>query len=224
MACWGQKTVIMYRTVLVVKLLLFFFFLNACSHHKENLPYYNTPDFTPHFISNDKDAVVKIPHQIADFSFTNQHNNKISQETIEGKIHVANFIFTTCGSICPVMTKHMQKVSHAFWENNDIVLLSYSVTPWIDSVKTLKNYTHNQGIDDPNWHFLTGNKADIYKLARQSYFAEESIGFSSDSSEFLHTEHFLLIDKNKRIRGIYNGTLALEINQLIDDIKLLRTD
>lgn len=223
MAYWAQKIATMFRTAFYHKAFLLLFFLASCAENKkEVLPYYNGPDFTPFFITDADVVASKIPHQIADFSFTDQHNKNISQHNIENKIHVANFIFTSCGSICPVMTKHMQQVSHAFWENNDVVLLSYSVTPWIDSVKTLKQYTKNQGIDDPNWHFLTGNKSHIYQLARQSYFAEESIGFSMDSTDFLHTEHFLLIDKSKRIRGIYNGTLPLEIKQLIEDIKQLK--
>jgi protein SCO1/2 len=104
----------------------------------------------------------------------------------------------------------------------DLVFLSFSVTPWIDKPSILKKYKIKNGIQHPNWHFLTGSKGAIYKLARQSYFAEEDIGFSKDSSEFLHTEHFLLIDKNKRIRGIYNGTLSLEMQNLIADIKTLQ--
>jgi protein SCO1 len=108
--------------------------------------------------------------------------------------------------------------------DKDIVLLSYSVTPWIDKPSILKRYKINHKIENENWHFLTGNKSEIYKLARQSYFAEEEIGFSKDSAEFLHTEHFILVDKNKRIRGVYNGTLVLEMQHLLDDIKELETE
>ena len=104
------------------------------------------------------------------------------------------------------------------------MLLSYSVTPWLDSVKILNDYAKRYKVTNPNWHFLTGSKSEIYTLARQSYFAEEDLGFTKDSTNFLHTEHFLLIDKNKRIRGIYNGTLELEINQLIKDIAILRKE
>ena len=140
---------------------------------------------------------------------------------IEGKIHVANFIFTSCGSICPTMTRHLKLVQDEFRSDTTVVLLSYSVTPWIDTVDKLKIFADKNGINSTNWHLLTGNKSEIYTLARQSYFAEEDLGFTKDSTEFLHTEHVLLVDKNKRIRGIYNGTLQLEAEQLIEDIKTL---
>ena len=214
----------MYR---IVFLLLNSVLLLSCSKKKENvikLPYYNEPDFTPVFIKNSKEVNEKITHTIANFSFLNQDNNVITQKDIEGKIHVANFIFTSCGSICPVMTRNFKLVSDSLKDDPNLVLLSYSVTPWIDSPAVLKRYKERNKIDNPNWYFLTGNKNEIYKLARQSYFAEEDIGFSKDSSEFLHTEHFILIDKTKRIRGIYNGTLALEMQKIIEDIKTLEAE
>lgn len=192
----------------------------ACSSPTEKLPFYNTPDFTPQFI-NAAEAKTKINHQIADFSFTDQYAKKITQAHVEGKIHVANFIFTSCGSICPVMTRNLKTVDSAFAANDKVVLLSYSVTPWIDNVPRLQLFAKNYKITNPNWHLLTGNKAAIYDLARRSYFAEESLGYTKDSTEFLHTEHMLLIDKNKKIRGIYNGTLQLEMQNLIRDIGIL---
>lgn len=152
---------------------------------------------------------------------TDQHGKTITEKDVEGKIHVANFIFTSCGSICPVMTSHMKLVQDTYKNNNNVVILSYTVTPWIDSVAKLKKYAQANEITSPNWHLLTGNKNDIYTLARKSYFAEEDLGFTKDSSDFLHTEHILLIDKSKRIRGIYNGTLQLEIEQMIKDIGTL---
>ena len=188
------------------------------------MPYYNDPDFTPIFIQDNSDVNRLITHQINDFSFLNQDSMVITQKAIEGKVHVANFIFTSCGSICPVMTHNLKIVSDSLKNDSSVVLLSYSVTPWIDRPFVLQKYKTRNEIHNSNWHFLTGNKADIYKLARQSYFAEEDIGFSKDSSEFLHTEHFILADKTKRIRGIYNGTLTLEMKQLIKDIKTLEKE
>lgn len=195
----------------------------SCLQNKQvkPLPYYNTPDFTPQFIADKKKASKIITHTIADFNFTNQEGDIVSDKNIEGKIHVANFIFTRCGSICPVLTRHMKQVDSAFKDNPEVQLLSFSVTPWMDSVPALKKYASANKINAANWQLLTGSKADIYKLARQSYFAEEDAGFTKDSTEFLHTEHILLADKTKRIRGIYNGTLKLEILQLIADIKEL---
>ena len=155
---------------------------------------------------------------------TDQHGKTVTHKDIEGKIHVANFIFTSCASICPVMTKHMKIIEGAFKDKPGVVILSYSVTPWIDSVPRLRKFALTNNITSPNWHLLTGNKSEIYTLARQSYFAEEDLGFTRDSTEFLHTEHVLLIDKTKRIRGIYNGTLQLEIEQLKKDIDALSVE
>ena len=211
----------MYPTVFLrISTVLCLTLMLSCTSKIETvqLPYYNDPGFTPQFFSSKKDADKKITHTIASFSMTDQHGNQITEKDIEGKIHVANFIFTSCGSICPVITKHMKLVQDAFPNNAEPVILSYSVTPWIDSVARLKNYAENNEIISPNWHLLTGNKAEIYNLARKSYFAEEDLGFTRDSTDFLHTEHILLVDKSKRIRGIYNGTLQLDIEQMIKDI------
>lgn len=214
----------MYQTVFLrISYCFIILFFISCSAEKakEGLPYYNTPEFTPEFFTSQKDAQEKIIHTIADFSMTDQYGKQITEKDIEGKIHVANFIFTRCGSICPVMTNHMKAVQNAFKNTSEVVILSYSVTPWIDSIPRLKSFAADYNITSPNWHLLTGNKNEIYTLARQSYFAEEDLGFTKDSTDFLHTEHILLIDKTKRIRGIYNGTLKLEIEQLIKDITTL---
>ncbi len=188
------------------------------------LPYYNTPEFTPQFLSGKSDVKSKITHTIAPFAFVNQDGDTLTDKTIQGKIHVADFIFTSCGNICPVMTDQMARVGKAFENDTSVVILSYTVTPWVDTPEKLKKYKQEKGIKKSNWYFLTGNKTAIYKLARQSYFAEESMGFSKDSTQFLHTEHFLLVDANKRIRGIYNGTLQLEAEQLIKDINTLKAE
>ena len=214
----------MYR---IASLILISLFLWSCAEKKVKaivLPYYNEPDFTPLFIKNKQTVKDSITHTISNFSLLNQDSLYVTQQIIENKIHVANFIFTTCGSICPVMTKNMKIVNDSLADDGSIVFLSYSVTPWIDIPHKLKKYMARNEIVNPNWQFITGNKADIYTLARKSYFAEEDIGFSKDSTEFLHTEHFILVDKTKRIRGVYNGTLTLEMNQLLADIKNLQTE
>lgn len=216
----------MYQTVFLrTSLLVFIISMVSCKQRETSntLPYYNEPNFTPLFINNTDSANFLVTHHIGDFSFIDQNNRNITQKDIEGKIHVANFIFTSCGSICPVLTKHMKLVAQQFAQK-DVVLLSYSVTPWIDDVKRLKDYAYRNAIKEKNWHFLTGNKSEIYNLARKSYFAEEDLGFTKDSTDFLHTEHILLVDKHKKIRGIYNGTLQLEAEQLIEDIKILQKE
>lgn len=212
----------MFQTVyfkISMGILLLFF--AGCQEEGFQLPYYNEADFTPVFIGEGQDIEGKISHRIRDFSFTNQHGEIIDQTYISDRIHVANFIFTSCPNVCPVMTQHVKELEEAYANREDFAILSYSVTPWIDDVNRLATYTQNQDILSNNWHFLTGNKGEIYDLARTSYFAEEDIGFTKDSTEFLHTEHILLVDKTQRIRGIYNGTLQLEIKQLIKDVETL---
>ncbi len=224
MVYWAPKIVQMYRIAFLWGAnLCFVGFLISCGEQREidALPYYNTPDFEPVFISSIGQETEMISHQIADFSLTDQNGQFISQASIEGKIHIANFMFTSCGSICPVMTNQFKIIEEKFGNHPDFLILSYSVTPWIDDVPRLKEYTSANEITAPNWYFLTGGKSEIYTLARQSYFAEEDLGFTKDSTEFLHTEHVLLVDQTKRIRGIYNGTLKLEIAQLAMDIESL---
>lgn len=207
-------------------ILLLIMVLAGCSKKAPDqyMPFYNTPDFTPMFLQSQADVARQITHTIAPFAFTDQDKKRITEKAITGKIHVADFIFTSCGSICPMMTEQMARIGKAFENDTSVVILSYSVTPWIDTPEKLKKYQQVKGIHKADWHFLTGNKTAIYNLARQSYFAEESLGFTKDSTQFLHTEHFVLVDGSKRIRGIYNGTLQLEAEQLIKDIKRLKDE
>ena len=185
------------------------------------LPYYNTPDFTPLFLT-EKQAAEIVSHTIPDFAFLDQNDNVFSSTALDNKIHVANFIFTTCSGICPNMTSNMKIAENAFFNDSLVKILSFSVTPWIDDSKKLLDYAAFYQITSNNWHFLTGDKSKIYDLARKSYFAEEDFGFTKDSTDFLHTEHFILVDQNKKIRGIYNGTLRLEAEQLVKDIAVLK--
>jgi protein SCO1/2 len=193
-------------------------FHHCSSKPSQALPYYDSPDFTPYFNGS------TVKHTIDTFSFTDQDGRIINNNAVKGKIHVANFFFTWCGSICPAMMDNLKQVQDTYAKDSNVVILSYTVTPWIDSVAKLKTYATARGINSFNWHLLTGNKAAIYNLARKSYFAEESFGYNKDSTEFLHTEHFLLIDKQQHIRGIYNGTLKLEVEQLVRDIALLEKE
>jgi len=195
-------------------------FITGCSTNNTSIPFYNSPDFTPYFLSNGEVEEI-ISHKISDFSFINQNEKTITNKEIEGKIHIANFMFTSCTSICPDMTGNMKLIEKAFSNDPRVVILSYSVTPWIDTPDKLADYVEFNDIKTNNWHFLTGSKNEIYSLARESYFAEETMGFSKDSTDFLHTEYFILVDRDKRIRGIYNGTLMLEALQVVEDISAL---
>ncbi len=192
----------------------------SCNSKKNELPYYNTPDFTPQWLDK-SEANERITHVIDSFNFTDQDAASFSSEKLKGKFHVSNFFFTSCPGICPKMTNYLGLVQNKFINEDQLVLLSYTVTPWADSVSRLKQYAEQYEVKNKRWHLLTGNKSDIYSLARKSYFAEEEPGFDKDSTNFLHTEHMLLVDKTGRLRGIYNGTLQLEAERLIEDIGLL---
>jgi protein SCO1/2 len=191
----------------------------SCSDSKvSKIPYYNEPDFNPLFL-NELQAEKEITHRISPFAFYNQDSTLFDSQSLLGKVYVANFIFTRCSDICPDMTAQMKRIENAFLGNNQVALISFSVTPWIDDVKTLQKFSEKNQISSVNWSLLTGPKEMIYNLARKSFFAEESIGYNKDSKEFLHTEHFILVDQKGRIRGIYNGTIPLEADQCIEDIR-----
>lgn len=129
--------------------------------------------------------------------------------------------FTACPSICPKMTNYLLKVQNAFAADSNVMILSHSVMPWADSIPRLKDYTTIHQINNNQWRLLTGKQSEIYELARKSYFAEEVAGFKRDSTDFVHTEHCLLVDRNGNLRGIYKGTVELDIDQMIEDIRTL---
>jgi protein SCO1 len=204
--------------------LILFSLLISCNQiQKKRLPFYNSPDFTPRWLaSTDKEYM--FIHTIAPFSFINQNGKTITNKNVEGRIYVANFFFTNCTSICPKMMNNLKKVQQAFSNNKDVLILSHSVLPETDSISRLAAYANKFGISSRQWWLLTGNKDQIYKLARKSYFADEEIGYNKNSTEFLHTENCILVDKKERIRGVYNGTLELEMNKLIEHIKILQLE
>jgi protein SCO1/2 len=185
------------------------------------LPFFNKPDWTPEWIDVSDPNYKKI-HTIPSFSFIDQNGNTLNEKKIEGKIYVSNFFFTKCRSICPKMTSHMFLLQEYYKKDNAIFLLSHSVTPESDSVATLKAYSELNKVDYSKWRLLTGSKKEIYSLARQQYFAGDSIGVYQSDKDFLHTENFILIDKHRRIRGVYNGTLLVEIDRIKEDIEILK--
>ncbi len=200
--------------------LISLFLLSCTDPQVSKIPYYNTADFTPYFL-NQAEASEKITHRIKPFTFYKQDSTLFDSKSLQGKVYVANFIFTRCSNICPDMIVQMKRIEKAFRGNKNVALLSFTVTPWYDDVETLHRFAGKNQINSTQWSLLTGPKASIYSLARQSFFAEESIGFNKDTKEFLHTEHVVLVDQQGRIRGIYNGTLPLEADQCIQDMKKL---
>jgi protein SCO1/2 len=187
------------------------------------LPFFNQPDWTPEWI-NQADSAYKNIHTIPSFSFLNQNGKVVDESLVNGKIYVANFFFTKCRNICPKMTNNMHVLQEAFKNDTSILLLSHSVTPETDDVKVLNKYALDNKVDAVKWHLLTGDKKVIYSLAKQQYFAGDTVGYYQSGNEFLHTENFILVDQHRRIRGVYNGTLPIEINRIKEDIAILKSE
>ncbi|MFV0571681.1 MAG: SCO family protein [Xanthomarina gelatinilytica] len=162
-------------------------------------------------------------HKIADFSLTNQNGETITQDTYKDKIYVADFFFTTCQTICPIMTDHMAQIQKEIINDPDVMLLSHTVTPEIDSVAQLKKYALKKEVNDAKWNLVTGDKKQIYQLARKSYLAVKTDG-NGDAYDMIHTENFMLIDKKRQIRGYYDGTNPEDITRLIADIETLKEE
>ena len=191
------------------------------SANADKIPYYNSADFTPIWLEQG-DAKLKDLHQIPSFNLQNQLGETITEETFKDKIYVTDFFFTICPGICPKMTENMAYLQDVFKEDDEVLLLSHSVMPSVDSVGQLMRYADSKGCINGKWHLATGEQAHIYTLGRKAYFVEEDLGVERTVDEFLHTENFILVDQNRHIRGIYNGLNQTEINKLIEDIRVLK--
>ena len=186
---------------------------------KKTLPIYNPADVNPELVDSTIQYVSKY-HTIADFSFTNQNGKTITQKDYEGKIYVADFFFTTCGTICPKMTANLVDVQKAIINNPKVMLLSHTVFPEVDTVAALKAYAVEHGVVDSKWNLVTGDKKEIYTMARKSYLAVK-LGKPSELYDMVHTENFVLVDAKKRVRGFYDGTKKEDMERLIEDINFL---
>lgn len=187
----------------------------------EKLPIYQ-PDMVDNQLVDSTIQYVKKYHKIAPFTLVNQNGDTITQEYYKNKIYVADFFFTTCQTICPVMTDHMVKIQNELKEDQEVLLLSHSVIPEYDTPTILKEYAQKKGVDDTRWNLVTGPRKDIYTLARKSYLAVKDIPGEEDA--MVHTENFMLIDKKSQIRGYYDGTDAEAIKQLLEDIAILKME
>lgn len=199
--------------------------MTACNNNSNTkqdptLPFYNSVDYTPEWITPADPNYADI-HQVASFEFTDHRGKKFNNQSLSDKIYVADFFFTSCPSICPKLTLSMEKIQTEFLDENDVQLISHTVMPWKDSVSVLNQYADNMDVNYDKWKLLTGPEEEIYELARESYFADEQFGFTSDKSDFLHTDKFILVDKKRRIRGIYTGLLEKDMQRLIEDIHIL---
>jgi len=213
----------------LIGLIIIFVFCFSCTQKKNNkpevevtqtsaptLPYFDSPDFTPKW--------KKVAHKIPEFSFTNQDGIIINSTTYKGKIYVADFFFTTCPGICPKLTKNMSILQETYNDNDNILLLSHTVMPWVDSVDKLKTYAINNNVNPNKWNLVTGDKDQLYAIARNGYFADEDFKKTQGETEFIHTENFVLVDKEGYIRGVYNGTIELDLQRLMRHIELLQRE
>jgi len=189
---------------------------------EKRLPIYSPADVNPRLV-DDEVRHIRNGHKVADFSLTNQNGETITQKDYEGKIYVADFFFTRCQTICPIMANNMERIQEVFKNDKDIMLLSLSVTPEMDSIPVLRAYADEKGVNDSVWNVTTGDKKHIYALARKSYFAVIDEG-DGGIQDFIHTENFVLVDKKRQIRGYYDGTDAKDVDRLIEDIRLLQQE
>ncbi|MGB1041813.1 MAG: SCO family protein [Tenacibaculum sp.] len=216
------------RSKVIALLIVFILFAFSCNTKKEidkelTLPFFNSATLTPEWISESSSSYNNI-HTIPAFNLINQDGKVITQKDYEGKIYVADFFFATCPGICPILEKNMSKIQEKYKADKDVLLLSHTVMPTKDSVAVLKKYAIDNAIDSKKWNVVTGDKKHIYDLARKAYFADEDFEKTQDEDAFIHTENFILVDKKGRIRGVYNGTLALETKRLMRHIELLKKE
>ena len=204
-----------------ISIIILILFYRALTPNKV-LPIYQPAEVSFELVDSTLQHVKKY-HTIADFRLTNQNGNIITQRDYSGKIYVADFFFTTCPSICPMMTNNMAKLQAHILADNQVKLLSFSVTPEIDSVAQLKKYALEKGVNDRKWNLVTGDKKEIYSLARKSYFVVKEDG-DGGPYDMIHTENFVLVDPDKRIRGYYDGTKSEDMDKIIEDIDLLKKE
>lgn len=206
--------------LLVLSSIIVYLFYNALQP-KKKLQIYSPATVNAELVPEEIQHIRKY-HTIADFSLTNQNGETVTQEHYKDKIYIADFFFTTCPSICPIMTKNMADLQKELKNDDDVLLLSHSVTPEIDSVAQLKKYALENGVNPAKWNLLTGDKKQIYDLARKSYLAVKTDG-DGGPFDMIHTENFVLVDKQKRIRGFYDGTKKADMDQLLTDLEILKS-
>lgn len=189
---------------------------------QERLPVYQ-PDMVNSELVDSTIQEVRKYHTIKDFKLYNQSGDTITQDFYKDKIYIADFFFTTCQTICPIMTDHMLQIQEKVKDQEDVLLLSHTVIPNHDSVPVLRQYADEKGVNDAKWNLVTGDKKEIYDLARKSYLAAKSDG-DGGAFDMIHTENFVLVDKKRRIRGFYDGTDPQAIEELMHDLKVLKQE
>ncbi len=195
----------------------------ACRAEPTPLPFYQGADLTPEWIAPGAPPYDGI-HRTDEFSLQDQTGATVTAADIDGKISVASFFFTSCTTVCPILRSNLGAVQGAFLDADDVVLLSFSVSPDTDTPAALADYARHNGIVPGKWHLLTGDLEHVTELAETSYFVELDDATGNTAADLLHTETLVLVDGQRRIRGVYNGTLPYEVAQLIEDILTLRRE
>lgn len=221
-----KKRISKFKFMRLKLFILLIILFAGCKNNKTtsvSLPFFNAASLTPHWIEKGAPEYKRI-HNIADFKLVNQDGDTITNANYKGKIYVADFFFTICPGICPILEKHMSILQEEYEFDPQVLLLSHTVMPSRDSVSVLKKYAEKNEIKASKWNLVTGKKKDIYNLARYSYFADEDFEKTQDENAFIHTENFILIDQLGRIRGVYNGTLKTDLKRLIRHIEILKKE
>jgi len=218
MIAFFKKYKIFILVFFIMSAIILMLFYNALKPRK-TLKIFNPADVNPEMVDTTV-QFIKRDHTIDDFSFTNQNGKAVTQKDYEGKIYVADFFFTTCPSICVPMGENMAWLQNQIKNNPKVMLLSHSVMPDVDTPEVLKAYAAKKGVIDSKWNLVTGDKKDIYYIARKSYLAVKTTD-SSELYDMVHTENFILVDQKRRIRGFYDGTKLEEVKKLLEDIKFL---
>ena len=210
-----MRAIIAFSIIFISCVIIGYFMLTG----NKTLPIYQPSDINPRSVDPSLQMQNR-DHRVSDFSLINQLGDTITLDSLKGKIYVADFFFTRCPTICPVMSKNLELVQEAYADEPTLMILSHSVTPDADSVPVMFTYAEDHRADHNKWWFLTGSKPEIYRLARKSYFSVLDEG-DGGMQDFIHTENFVLVDKERRLRGYYDGTKGEEIERLIDDIEVL---
>lgn len=208
--------------IVVIGIAIAYYFTSTAAN-KKTLPVIQPRDLKAEMVNPDL-LEVGIGHRIGDFSLLNQNGETITLEDIKGKVFVAEYFFTTCGTICPKMTAQMTRVQKKFKGNDAFKILSFTVNPEYDTVEIMNAYAEKHNAVQGQWHFLTGSKKELYDLARNSFFVlkpAEAANLGDAGSDFIHTNNFVLVDQELRIRGYYDGTDITEVNELMEDIQIL---
>lgn len=218
-----MKKGVLISVIIVIIGIAIAYQMNTAAAERRVLPVIQPADVKSEMVDVEL-AGKAIGHRVGKFEFTNQNGEEISLDDVKGKVFVAEYFFTTCPTICPIMNEEMKRVQERFKNNPDVKILSFTVDPENDTVEAMKVYAEEHNAIDGQWHFLTGDKEELYRVARQSFFVlkpAEAKNLGDAGSDFIHTNNFVLVDQNLRLRGYYDGTNSEEVESLMEDIELL---